>query len=529
MSRPWRSLEWPGLTGLRRWQRKQTMHGRERRCLAGVAGLCLLAALSTGCLTPQAELLNPSCRRVERDNHLDALAFTVTAETRALVGEQLVYEVSLYNAAGKPIRSSDGRYQNRAGAVAASKTLMVFESPATFENLQLSIPATELQIRRADWPVSAQFRLYQANGECLAQVSCGVPPAAERVAATRPPASPTPPTKAASGKDKVPANQPTTRPTKPERGQERAPTTQPTMRPSKSETGQERAPTTQPTTRPSTAAPPKERAPATQPTTRPSAAAPRKDQPPTSQPTTRPSPEATRREQVPGAQPTTRPSAAAPPKEQPPVKSPTTPPTTAAPRRDQTPTSQPTTRPSAATPGRDAAPATQPATRPKTGVPGRDWPTPPRPTTPPTRPHPVPRDRPKEPNDGDRDEGKTADEELRSEIDAVLGSTREDVKSTGLVPRDSGAAPATRPTAATAPATSPTATAPARSGPVSWPTRYVVQKGDNLRRIAQRLWGNPERWQEIYVLNRDQLDSPTLLREGMVLRLPDEGPSEEDK
>ena len=52
------------------------------------------------------------------------------------------------------------------------------------------------------------------------------------------------------------------------------------------------------------------------------------------------------------------------------------------------------------------------------------------------------------------------------------------------------------------------------------PAQLTVQAGDTLEGIARRIFGTPERWREIYALNRDQLDSPDAIRAGMLLKLP---------
>ena len=44
--------------------------------------------------------------------------------------------------------------------------------------------------------------------------------------------------------------------------------------------------------------------------------------------------------------------------------------------------------------------------------------------------------------------------------------------------------------------------------------------GDNLFDIAARELGDPQRWREIFDLNRDQIDDPALIFAGQVLRLP---------
>lgn len=208
-----------------------------------LAGLCVLVLLAsaTGCETARARVLRPTCQRVEQGDALVALTFKSTIETEGIVGEQLVYEVSLRNAALRPIKSTDGRYQNKAGAVAASKTLMVLQNPSTFESVPLTIPVEQLQIRKGDWPVSAVFRLYNNSGECIAQASCPVPsqPVRRAAAATDAPAKPAP------VPDQRATSQPTTRP-RPQPTIQPAPTTRPATQPTT-------RPTAQPTTRPAAA------------------------------------------------------------------------------------------------------------------------------------------------------------------------------------------------------------------------------------------------------------------------------------
>ena len=55
--------------------------------------------------------------------------------------------------------------------------------------------------------------------------------------------------------------------------------------------------------------------------------------------------------------------------------------------------------------------------------------------------------------------------------------------------------------------------------------RVVVRKGESLWLIAERELGDPERWPEIYELNRDQIANPDLIDAGWALRLPAPGPA----
>lgn len=49
---------------------------------------------------------------------------------------------------------------------------------------------------------------------------------------------------------------------------------------------------------------------------------------------------------------------------------------------------------------------------------------------------------------------------------------------------------------------------------------YTVKPGDSLSSIAQRLYGDPDRWTEILEANRDTLTNPDALESGMVLKIP---------
>jgi nucleoid-associated protein YgaU len=49
---------------------------------------------------------------------------------------------------------------------------------------------------------------------------------------------------------------------------------------------------------------------------------------------------------------------------------------------------------------------------------------------------------------------------------------------------------------------------------------YTVVKGDSLSKIAKHLYGNANRWHDIFDANRDQLDNPDLIQPGQVLKLP---------
>lgn len=49
---------------------------------------------------------------------------------------------------------------------------------------------------------------------------------------------------------------------------------------------------------------------------------------------------------------------------------------------------------------------------------------------------------------------------------------------------------------------------------------YTVQSGDTLWRIADRLYGDGEKYVEIFEANREDLESPDRIVPGQVLRIP---------
>ncbi|HOW97230.1 MAG TPA: LysM peptidoglycan-binding domain-containing protein [Kiritimatiellia bacterium] len=104
---------------------------------------------------------------------------------------------------------------------------------------------------------------------------------------------------------------------------------------------------------------------------------------------------------------------------------------------------------------------------------------------------------------------------LRQEIEALRARLGEAAKA---VPAAAAAA-----TAAAAPAAAQVAGAPRppEPAPAQPPmSTYIVQPGDNLSRIAERMYGNSGRWSDIYEANRSTLKSPESVRVGQTLVIP---------
>lgn len=52
---------------------------------------------------------------------------------------------------------------------------------------------------------------------------------------------------------------------------------------------------------------------------------------------------------------------------------------------------------------------------------------------------------------------------------------------------------------------------------------YVTKAGDNLSKIAKELYGDKEKWRDIYELNKDQIKDPNVIFANQALILPDAG------
>lgn len=62
-------------------------------------------------------------------------------------------------------------------------------------------------------------------------------------------------------------------------------------------------------------------------------------------------------------------------------------------------------------------------------------------------------------------------------------------------------------------------TAPRPTSPETQRT-YTVVKGDSLSKIAERFYGDANRWRQIHDANRDAIRDPDLIHPGQVLKIP---------
>jgi nucleoid-associated protein YgaU len=66
----------------------------------------------------------------------------------------------------------------------------------------------------------------------------------------------------------------------------------------------------------------------------------------------------------------------------------------------------------------------------------------------------------------------------------------------------------------------PTAQPPADAAQTSESTNYIVQSGDTLFSIAERVYGNGSKYLQIFEANRHLLDSPDHILPGQELVIP---------
>jgi nucleoid-associated protein YgaU len=59
--------------------------------------------------------------------------------------------------------------------------------------------------------------------------------------------------------------------------------------------------------------------------------------------------------------------------------------------------------------------------------------------------------------------------------------------------------------------------------------KYVVKSGDTLSKIARELYGDANRWREIYEANKERIESPNVIRPGWELIIPGLDDEEEKK
>jgi len=116
-------------------------------------------------------------RHPQRHEQVDGVQFESSILTKGLGGQQLIYQVTLQDKSGRPIRSHDGRYQNRRGEVAAARSFFVNFPMQAFHDLKVTLPADQFEVRHNRLPISAKFGIYTVAGDELASAHLAIPSA----------------------------------------------------------------------------------------------------------------------------------------------------------------------------------------------------------------------------------------------------------------------------------------------------------------------------------------------------------------
>lgn len=152
-----------------------------------LAWLCLGAVpLWAGCAAARpVQFVQVDVAPQYKNDVLDAVRFTASVRTAGISDAQLIYQVRLLDARGRAVRSTNGRYQNAAGEVAAAKTFIIQQDPWTAEGLSVAIPLDELELTEDHLPAAAEFDVSTPDGPPLVRTVRRLPlhmaPPAERV------------------------------------------------------------------------------------------------------------------------------------------------------------------------------------------------------------------------------------------------------------------------------------------------------------------------------------------------------------
>lgn len=489
-------------------------------------GLLLATA---GCSASSGKFMRNIYRRATLDDGTPAVRFESDFRVRNLGTEQIVYEVTLLDQEGRPLRSTNAKYQNRAGHVATGKTLLASGGNADYEAVVVNLPVSEVEVAREEnRPFTVRYSLYDIEDRLLAQSDVPIRSRSGTLRTASEDADSQPTAKAAPAPSAEPSPAP-------------APTPTPvasTAKPAPAMTSgdwsrQAGASPSSPTTPMSAAAP----APAKTSETRATQSWSRTETTSlalgrntggtsTMQPATlQPAPAVSHT--TPAASPT--PPQATPPSAAQPVPSP-------APVARATPGTMTSMQPVRSTTSPPPAPARTAMASPPPASPSPAAPAPgpafsattPKSTAVPVRPADTSAARVNSPPPPVSGTIRPSTGALQT---GTIGQTGVPLKPSPILHADPPATTTggTSLAAHTTPQTNgtvskPVATAPPGGDVEQQPTParryYTVQKGDTLGHISQRMLGTAKRWREIYELNRDQLRSPDRLPIGIELAIP---------
>lgn len=148
------------------------------RCYAVPA--YVLIALLAGCTQPITRITATRCDLANSasDGESVALACDLTHRGAAC---QAVYRVDILDGRQHPIRSTNRRYENQHGFVAAGKTVLLApDEPA--QTIAVVIPVRELEATADVLPAWAQYGLYEPGGATITTELARLPARVQRAA-----------------------------------------------------------------------------------------------------------------------------------------------------------------------------------------------------------------------------------------------------------------------------------------------------------------------------------------------------------
>lgn len=140
---------------------------------------CVLVALLVGCTGPNTRITATRCDLATNasDGETVALGCDVTHRGDAC---QAVFRVDILDGHQRPIRSTNHRYENEHGFVAAGKTVLLSpDEPAT---VAVTMPARELEATTDVLPAWARYGLYEPGGAALVTEMTRLPARVQRAA-----------------------------------------------------------------------------------------------------------------------------------------------------------------------------------------------------------------------------------------------------------------------------------------------------------------------------------------------------------
>ncbi|MEO6398705.1 MAG: LysM peptidoglycan-binding domain-containing protein [Tepidiformaceae bacterium] len=110
-------------------------------------------------------------------------------------------------------------------------------------------------------------------------------------------------------------------------------------------------------------------------------------------------------------------------------------------------------------------------------------------------------------------------DEATSSLDDVMAKFDTDARAQKEASERGEAAKAAEPAPA-AEAASASEAAPAAAEAPSAPQTYVVQPGDSLSAISQKMYGDAKHWDTIFEHNKDKISDPNMIHPGQELVIP---------